>query len=532
MNSNRSYWLFGILLIGIVGVGIYFYQRDTSALKDVKNENVRMSQKIDEAESKQKDAIIQKRISEQLEEIAQQQKLITESQKTIALEQRVIAEQKQNEAVIQKQVADRAKTRAVSALEDAEKQKKIAVEQKNAAEAAEKNTNRLRMLALGQSLSARSINQNNAGNDTLASMLALAAWQFTEENQGDLYQSELFQALKIASKEENVLRAHKGFIRDLALMPSSSENDLKLSSVSESGEIILWTGNSSSLQPKILFKNDSYDLRKVCFNKEASMLAASDLTGNVILLKEPFNSSQAQSFKLSDYKIDALAFINTNTLVFNEETNIIGTNVTTGGSSVQQIYGHTDMVTNIWFDAPSNLLYFSDDKGQFCSVKPNSGDEAKVILNLKDHSISCFVVDENGKIAVGTNSGKIYVKNSEDNNLTELIGHISEVNDLAFEGEELISIGYDKTVRLWNLASSSTESVIIEQHKDWGYCINNIAGSGKIVSAGADKFLRITTIDPQRLAKLVQKNVNRDFTQDEWNTYVDPTVKFKSFNQK
>lgn len=531
MRSRRSYWMLGIVTALLLLIA-FVYLRDSRLLEEMKTENVRMSQRIEESALKQKDAIIQKRISEQLEEIAQQQKVITESQKTIALEQRALAEQKQREALVQKRVADGAKTRAVNALNDAEKQRKIAVAQKNAAEAAERNANRLRMIALGQSLSARSINQMNTGSDTLATMLALAAWQFISENNGDLYQSELFQALKMSSAEENTLRAHKGFIRDIDVMPGSSEEDLSLISVSQSGEIILWKGSASSMKPRMLFDDAKRDFRNIDFNADGSVFVASTFSGDLAIAKSPFNAADISISSLSDERISSIAFISNNVLVYPEGSNLIGLDVGSRGSSVQQVYSHTAEITGLLYNGASGRIFFSDVNGAVLSFDPSNGGEATAHFRLPEGEVSCMAIGENGKIAAGTASGKIFVQDGENQaGLKELIGHLSQVNDLAFSGDMLTSISYDRTVRLWNLKMASVESIVIDEHDDWGYNIDIVPGAEKLISAGADKFIRITTIDPVRLAELVKARVSRDFTTEEWGAYIGPTVEYKSLKQ-
>ncbi len=512
----------------LLAIMAYLYFKDNRTLKEVQLENTRMAQKIEESALKQRDAIVQKRISKQLEEIAQQQKLITESQKTIALEQRGIAEQKQNEAIQQKQIADQAKTLAINALDDAEKQRKIAVNQKEAAEAAEKNATRLRMLALGQSLSARSINQKNTGNDSLATMLALTAWRFTLKNGGDLYQSELFRALKMSSAEETALSDHKGYIRDVAIKPGTGENSL-LASVSQSGEVFLWEGDMSNLKSRMIMDVAENDFRHVLFSPSGSTLLAVTAGGDGVLFKSPFSASKYQKLSLSDTQVAALAFVDENTVALPEGSNIIGIDLRTGGSSITQLYNHSSDIQQLLFNAQSGKLFFSDVTGSVFSIAPNGSTKATRHCQFRTNDISCLSIDNEGRIAAGTTSGKIWV--SDKGNIKELIGHLSQVNGLVSDKDLLLSVSYDRTVRLWNLNKPSLESIIIEEHGAWGYCIGIVPGAQKVVSAGADRLLRVTTIDPKRLAEFVSQRVPRDFTQEEWAAYVDPSVEYQSLKQ-
>ena len=524
MKIKATYLLSIFLLIMALAMG-WLYRSNSQKLENARNENVKMSRKIATSELKQKDAIIQKRISEQLEEIAQQQKLITENQRAIALEQSAIAEQKKQEAIVQKQVADKAKTRAENAFQDAENQRKIAVNQKEVAERAEKNANRLRMLALGQSLSAKSINQSNTGNDSLATMLALAAWQFTNNNNGDLYQTELFQALKLASNGKNNFRAHSRPIRDVVVAPGSSTDEMTLVSVDEGGTVISWKGNYQNLYHAILWENKDYDLRKAVFNGSGNTLVISDAKGNILVFNKPF-SSEPLIIKCSDSKVMGLAFLNDHLLAYTDGSNVIQTDLNTEGSSVMQLYGHTELISCLAYDVESDRMLIGDVKGNAFLYYSKQKAETGKILSM-NHAVSAISIST-GKLAFGTASGNIYLYDLKASAYHELVGHISQVNDLIFNDDQLFSIAYDKTIRLWDLKGSNIESIVIEEQNNWGYALGSVPGSKQVVSSGADKQLSIYTVDPKELAMLVKARVKRDFTREEWNTYVDPTVPYKS----
>lgn len=529
MVFKRIYILTVFLVLVLCLLG-FMYTESTQKLEDIIGENSIMNAKIVESEQKQKEAFIQKRISEQLEEIAQQQKVITESQKTIALEQRSIAEQKQKEAVVQKQLADVAKLRAVNALEEAEMQKTIAVEQKDLAKTAEKNANRLRMLSLGQSLSARSINQHNTGNQELASMLALTAWQFMIENDGDLYQAELFKALKTSSMEDRSFRArfHQTGIRDLGVLPNSSEENMKIITADEGGQLVYWSGDVDQLSATPMWSDPEFSLRKICFNRNGSRLIVSDASGNLLLFNAPYDRPNVLQLKLSGIALGDIVFLSNTKLAITDERTIAVMDVDSRDTSSQTIYNHTHVITQLIFDSKVQKLYFSDERGVLLSLDNKPGAQAEIIAKIGEQ-ISSIMLSNSSKIALGTKSGKVCVINLRSRSKMDLIGHISQVNDLAFINDMLISISYDKTVRLWNLKNETIESIIIEEQNSWGYCLKSLPVTEKVIFAGNDKALNVATINTVDLATMVRKNVKRNFTQDEWNTNVDPSIPLRSF---
>ncbi len=536
--------MISLILLLLVG-GVYWW--DARVFREARAENAKMSQRIQESVLKQKEAIIQRRVSEQLEEIAQQQKLITESQRTIALRQRAIAEERRLEAVAQKHIADQAKTRAVEASKVAEEQKQIAIEQKqiaieqkNAAETAEKKANRLRMLALGQSLSARSINQMNAGNDSLAAMLAMASWHFISENNGDLYQAELFQALKMSSGQDHSLRVHKGAIRDMDITGGFPAEPFRLATVSQSGELVLWEGDSLSLEgrssgspPLPLLDNEDHDFRKVAFNPSGNVLTVGDATGNIMVKKAPFNQSAYQIFELSDRPFRALSFISEHMLVYPEGSNVMGFDVSTGETKAVQIYHHTHEITAMIYDGTSGNIIFGDKIGGLYSFKPNSDKVAQRHFQLGTETISSLAGSLEGPLAMGTVSGNIFVQEDRDTSALHILtGHLSQVNDLAFCKGLLLSISYDMTLRLWNVKKNPVGSVVVEKLNAWGYCMNVVPGTERIISAGAGRLVRITTINPEKMAELVQQRINRNFTEDEWNTYIGSSIDYKLLKEE
>jgi hypothetical protein len=519
----------GILLFVFLFSKLWSVWNESSELTAVKNENIRMTEKITESETKQKQAIIQKRISEQLEEIALQQKLVTEKQKKIALDQRSIAEEKKKEAVLQKQLADKAKLRAVDAFKDAEQQREIAIEEKNIAKRAEQKASRLRLLALARSLAARSINQSNSGNDTLAAMLATTAWDFTSNNNGDHYQSELFQALKLSAKEKQQLRLHKGHIRDVLVL-EDSESKIELISISEMGEVAVWKRKNGALVSNTLLSDQGFDFRKLAASPDKKYVSVSDSEGNIHVFKLSNSTYQFVS-KQADHQIDQMCFLTNNLLVFVSESNIIGMKLSDEGSSVRSIYGHTQNIGQLEINTVNNKLYFSDYSGKIFSFNPEDSEDAAIEIDLQGQIISCFSWTSGQKLVAGTKSGKIYLQKSSRNDWDELVGHLSQVNDLVVVDDLIYSISYDKTVRLWKRKGNAHESIIIEKLNDWGYALD-VTHDQKLVSAGGDKIIRVTTVKPKELALLVKNKVDREFTEEEWNTYVDQSINQESLKER
>lgn len=521
--SRRLTTILTIFFLALSAFMGFLYWQTQKENDQLLAENARMTARIEAAEQEQREAIIQRRISEQLENITREQKNLTEEQTRFAIEQRTIAEERQAEAINQRQKADIATARAVKALDDAENQRQIAVEQKDIAEserlkseAAEKRADRLRQLALSQALSIQASNQQEAGNEELAAMLSTMGWKYAAQNSGDPYQSDLFSALKKASGESTELRAHTDYIR--ALTAFEINGAPMVVSASQNGEIRLWRKTGDAFKADSLVQNDSYDFREIVANQTGDFIAAGDMNGNVLIIEDPAGQAKVSPFELTNVPITGLHFLDDDRFIYTDGNGIVGLIILKDGYPSSYLYQHERAIRAISQGQSASELIMIDDEGQIFALDLESN-KAKTLFKV-DIAAASLVQNDKGMIAVGARDGRIILFNRNSGESSELIGHQSMVNDLVFAGEVLVSVSYDQTVRLWNLSNPNSESILLNQLGQWGYALCLMPGGQQVASAGADRVVRIDTIDPEALANMVNQKINRDFSPEEWQQFI------------
>ena len=220
MRKSLYIGILGLLavLVSIGGVAL-FYRDYQSQLA----QNVLLEKKLKEAQEISKEAIVTRRVSAQLEEIAYQQKDISDQQRQEALRQKQIADEMRIHAENEQEKALDAQQAAIEAYSEMEAQKRLADQHREEAVAAHMKADTLALarLALVRSLSSEALSQYDAGNGELAALLCYSAWKFTVENRGDLYQPTFFDALLAISDQFNYKDLHSGPIRSMCLVDSA-----------------------------------------------------------------------------------------------------------------------------------------------------------------------------------------------------------------------------------------------------------------------------------------------------------------------
>ena len=160
-----------------------------------------------ELSKKERQSFIVQRISTQMEEIAKEQQTISDQQRKEAIEQKNIAndmrqkaELEQHKAEEAEQAARQSERKAIEASAVAETQRELAVQRLREAQYSRSVADTLSFIALARSLGLRAFTLYNTGNTELATLLANASYVYTHRYQGDVYNSAIYEALALISK--------------------------------------------------------------------------------------------------------------------------------------------------------------------------------------------------------------------------------------------------------------------------------------------------------------------------------------------
>ena len=273
----------GLLLCGSTAVGFLGWQAERQKVEDLEKQVAAM--RLQEMRS-----AIDRSVSKQMEEIANEQREISNEKREEALRQTKVAnemrlrsELERQNAIIAERNAVASEKKAVEASEIAESQRQMAEHQRILAEMSKQKADTLSYIALGRSLGSISTIQAQAGNEDVADLLSYASYLYTTRYKGDIYYPAVFQSLMRSSKSVMSWSEHTGAVMNLEYLPGE---DNRFVSVSNYGEIILSERTQDHLKTKELFKNSDYDFRDVIINRATGCIYAISRSGHLVIVQE------------------------------------------------------------------------------------------------------------------------------------------------------------------------------------------------------------------------------------------------------
>lgn len=506
-----------ILLAGSIGIIYDLWNKN----KAYKQERQQLSALLHSATEEKKEATITRRVSVQLEEIAYQQKEISDIQRQEAIHQTEIADQMRQHAESEREKALEAQEAAVIAYNQMEEQKKLAeLRQKEAVEAQMK-ADTLAQLSLGRSLGSQAVAQYTGGDKELAALLAYTAWKFTSENQGDIYQPAIFDALSVNSNLSKQWRLHKGGIRDIKLLDNNTEQ-MQLVSCSQYGEVFLWEkGKGNAMNRKVLFSDPAYDFRKIQIDTIHNRILVLSYTGTIVVLSQ----RNTQFIPCEVGNLIDMEMLERQLFVSSKQ-HIYATDSMT--NKFKTIYTHPVPITV--FQKFGNDLLFGDAQGKISLLDPHTG-TTTTLWNEKSQPVTALYWRPKKQLIVaGYQSGLIEIGDIKTKYSHELLGHLSQITQIDIINHKLITTSYDGSIRLWGINNANKPlSSIVAQPSEWLHCLIG-SSSGEQIFTGDEKgCLYQVSISPEQMAMQIKEHLPRNFTPEEWEYYIGELSKYETF---
>ena len=542
------------LLLLLAGSGIacfHFWQ----GYELQRTEAQELEELLRQAEVKEKENLITQRISSQMEEIAYQQKEISDQQRQEAVHQTIIADQMRRHAEEEREKAIRAGEAAIESYNQMEEQKRIAELRREEAIAAQMRADTLAKLSLGRSLASEAITQYNTGNRELARLLALASWTFTERYGGDVYQSNVFDALTTVSSLSRQWRMHRSAVRDLLMYNNEGDTTTYLLSASQYGEVYLWKPERNSiLMQRRFVENSQLDFRKLLRNPDNGDIYALDYNGQLYVIpaaniqdSAKKKASEGQPYTVVDTQLAAcfsMAYFNQALYVASRDAGIY--RVDTGNGTIALFYKHPTPISALAIY--KELLLFGDTKGHIFALNSegniyrfdgyrteavsfmgtNHGDNP-LIIGYKDGKLR--TIRKSNIVNPRMDRRKLAVLNTQLNE--EYVGHVSSITQIDFIDKKLISCSYDGYVRLWDADAESKKvsSSVIYRSPSWIHALAIDETNEQIYTGDESGSLAVISISPQQMAAAIQKQLTRDFTKEEWAYYIGELSEYEQFRK-
>lgn len=559
LTQSRYLAIMGIGLAIVATVAVlyltYLQAETKQALKesDIKEQVAQTERK--RAEEQSKEAVVQSKIAEQQQEIAEQQRLLTDEQKKIAFQQTEIAVRKEKEAVQATRNATQSENVAKIALAETRQQKTIvenekqevlkqklkvdtlvvvANRQREKADAATDKEKQLRLLAVARSIAIQSY-QMPESKDDIAALLALQAYRFNDKDAKD--SPDVFNALSKLAESKTVLRRHTDIVRSISI----NSDHTKLASASEDGTVKIWSLANMSQKPESfpIPKGVNKDLRSVLFSADGKNVFAGSSDGRLFSWNDALTTAPPKVIRAQNAPVNTLLYDKAKLISVSSEGNIRSWKV--NGNSLDSIQNvrsrHALLCAAISPDG--EILMCGSTGGKILAFDLSDLKKDPIVYNGLEfgNQVSSLAFSPDGKKLITSNNyGSLYAWNLRNNAIngrgSSITGrHTSAVNSIIFSpnGKKMASCSFDGSIHIWNYKDIllQQQPVVIRDNDNWVMDLCFTADSNKLISCGADKSVRIWDINTDQLYAKVLSMVKRNFTTDEWNTYIGKDIDYQ-----
>ena len=508
----------GVLLLSSVGVGLYMHQNAGERISELESQ-------LGVLRKQEKQSIVDRRVSKQMEEIAYGQQTLSEERSQEAIRQSEIAQEmtlrseaERKRAIEAQGIAEESAQEAMNAYQMAERQRVEADNQRRQAEHAKLVTDTLNYISLGRTLGSQSYAIYQTGDTELGNMLAYASYLYTNDYSGDLFVPAVFRALIQSAGGRRNWNVHSGSVSRIDISPK----DGCLLTVSTYGEIFSHKMVGSQMQTTRLMNDKNYCFRDIFAAKNGKIYAVSH-TGHLVIV----NGNQPRVVSLeSVVKPFSLQSMNDGRQLL-----IIGENsIALLDLSTDRIIGTRRLgfrVTNTGRRDYKPLLF--DNRGGMHLV--SSLDE---ITNEKipvSGQVTAFASSKNENLtAYGMADGTIWLID-RSGKTHKLVGHLSQITKMKFNGKRLYSSSYDGQLLFWMTNDMQIKPITLFQSNSWLTDFTFSSKKDYIWTGEHNGTINEYLISLPMIAQRLRQNVKRNFTKEEWNYYVGKGIPYRKVKE-
>lgn len=501
-----------------------------------------LEEQIAELQNTEREALVTKRISEQMEDIAYQQKEISDKQRERAEEQSRIADIERGKAEIERMAAREAEKKAivsahqaVLSAHQADSMRTVAEHHMLDAQQQKAHADTLLYKSIGISLAQSALQQEHAGNTSLAALMSYAGWDYTRLYKGNQYQQDVFAAIVETSNADKSLQGVvKGNIRDISIL-KGEKRSRAIVAISDYGEIVTvptttttpW-GTGIRIEPEVLFADSKYDFRHIMMTEDEHALVL-DIKGNLIEVEFGEGAfCEATALPVPDDYWMKIAKTSDGRYVLVGKKHIAWLSYDRKSIVNTRLMERTITAAG---QRDDGTLVLCSKEGAVIIVTDETHINIKDVPWMKETQATAYVYQSKLKYdIIGADNGTLYIYDTNGNYVRSLIGHKARIADIDQYSNMAISSSYDNTIRIWNLVHINDMIVSNEISFDrWPLSVmfDNTASTLQIGLADGD--LHSLNISARSNAEAARKKIEREFTIDEWNYYIGKGVPFKKF---
>lgn len=515
------------LLMGLVMMNLVVKAEDA---------RVKESEARGEAERNAAAKVEQAKIAEQqrleavaAREEAEEQRSLAEENEAVANEQRRRAEGQEREAMRRKEEAEVQRLLADKARGEALDERAQAIDARERALRSESEARRLREVALARALAVQTT-RIDADHAELAALLALAAYRLNADNDGDPEDPNIYNALRTSLNQldpdrRRIYRVTADAVRGVAVAPDGRT----VAVASDDGTLGLLDLERPGAGATKLAELAGVPLRAVAV--DGQQLAAGSFDGAIRLWDLARREAPPQRLAGHDAGVNALAF------------QAGGGRLASAGSDgtvrlwdlarpqapveVGKAPGKASAVAV----SPDGKLLAAGTAGGLLLWDVGRLSGEPTVLAADQPAGAVAFSRDGGLLAAGTENGAVALWDLTDRSRPRqggaLLGHGSPVSGLSFASAgRLASASLDGTVRLWNVSRPEAEPIVLADHQGWVWTVTFNPRGDELVSGGADRTVRVWTTRTAELAGEICGAVTRNPTRAEWTEYLGADVEY------
>jgi WD40 repeat protein len=517
--------ILGIAAIISVGFMLFAFVQKIAADRLTvlaENRRVQAEQQKNRADSSSKVAIYQKSLADSSaivardrEKEAVQQKELADSSKALAIRNATEAKSQRNIAVVQSDSAKRASIRAIESA-------KIATEQKVEA-------NRLRMLSIGKSMSIKSMQVQ--GQKDLQTLLAYQAYLFNKKNNGLSNDADIYQGLYNVAKQYGNLNyktftGHTGEIKSIAFVPGKRE----FYTSSGDGKVLKWNLDSKDQKLQVI-DSGSVIVEILSVSPDAAWIACGG-RNSIIKMIPLKGTSLGYELKGHTGKIKSLVFSFDGKYLYSASLDGKVLKWDLSARTSKDIVTEKMLITSIDISSNGSYLAGVSNEGKVLVWNPDkSADNFRIETQGKVIKTVRFKPDEN-TLAIGYTDGYVEIWDvAGKKKISEIKAHTAEVNDIRFNIKQyqMATASSDRTLKLWDTRDLTTPPINFTDNEGFVMVIG-FSPDGQVVVSGTyennnNLVGRPTYVDI--MAQDICTMLSRNFSTEEWNTYVAKDVEYE-----
>ncbi len=488
--------------------------------KAVQNEE-KAIQKEKEAKESEKQAVANAKIAKEKEQEANEQTELANQQTQLANQQTALAQQESERANRERDNAEIEKVRADSAKIEAQRNETIAKTQKERAD-------KLRYLAIAKSMAIKST-QIRKEQASLKGLLAIQAHDFNEKFDGDQHDHDIYSGLYYALKdfEDPSVAPLIGYKKSVKALTTSIKTG-KIYSAGAEGKIISWTLiGDQRIADTLSTPRNGHNIRALAVDEESGILLAGgdfpekgDSTSYIEMynLNNNNNKTKVPGIKKEVWQMSYHKGNNTFYILDNGGLQLKSFQK----ESVQSALVFKGRINQFQLSTDGRNAYTVSNNGELARFPINGGKE-EVLFRSNNKLLSLALDEDNNRIVVGDNTGIITMVAIDGTfKPRTLIGHISPINEIKFSntGQFLATASSDKVVRVWNTKDLNIPPLELKDHEDWVWSIAFSPDDKQIMAGTQNRQIMVWPTEISSMSSKMCPYVKRQFTEEEWKTYV------------